>query len=68
MTDRFDLALARFNEGYSQRSLAIELGVSRATIKALEAGGTVHPANAKKVADRFGVQVTDLMTIDREAA
>ena len=68
MTKRFDLALERFKAGYSQRSLAEELGVSRGTIKTLEDGGTVHPANAKKVADKFGVEVTDLMPIEREAA
>lgn len=68
MTEKFDLALARLRAGYSQRSLAVELGVHRGTLKTLEDGGTVHPANAKKVADFFGVQVTDLMPVEREAA
>lgn len=64
----FDLVLARVNAGLSQRDLAEAVDVSRGTIKALEDGGTAHPANAKKVADFFGVQVTDLMPLDREAA
>lgn len=68
MTDRFNLTVARIEAGYSKRSLADELGISRGTLATLESGGTVHPANAKKVADKFGVLVTDLMPVAKEAA
>lgn len=65
----FDLAAARINAGYSIKSLARELEVHEHAIRRLERGeGGVHPANAKKVADKFGVQVTDLMPVDRQAA
>ena len=55
-----DLAAARLNKGHSIRSLAEELNVHQHAIRRLEAGGSVHPATAKKVADYFEVKVTDL--------
>lgn len=64
----FDLTVARVNAGLSQRELAAACGVHRNTIKSLEDGQTVRPSNAKKVADFFEVQVTDLMPIEKEAA
>ena len=64
----FDLTTARVNAGLSQRELATKAGVSRDTIQRLEAGLGAHPRNAKRVADYFEVQVTDLMAIEREAA
>lgn len=63
-----DLAAERLNRGYSIRSLAEELGVHQHAIRRLEAGEGVHPATAKKVADFFGCQVTDLMAVERSAA
>jgi transcriptional regulator with XRE-family HTH domain len=56
----FDLPTARVNAGYSIRSLARELGISEGAIRRLERGEHVHPATALKVAERFGIQVTDL--------
>lgn len=64
----FDLAAARLNAGHTVASLASELGVHRASIARLENAESVHPATAKKIADYFGVRVTDLMPVDREAA
>jgi transcriptional regulator with XRE-family HTH domain len=60
----FDLTSARLNAGYSIKSLARELGVHEHAIRRLETGDGVHPATAKKVADKFGVQVTDLMPLE----
>lgn len=60
----FDLERARLNRGLSQRALALELDVGTETIRRLERGLGVRPANAKKVADFFDVQVTDLMAIE----
>jgi transcriptional regulator with XRE-family HTH domain len=59
-----NLAEQRLNAGYSIKALARELGVHEHAIRKLEAGGTIHPANAKKIADKFGVKVTDLMPLD----
>lgn len=63
-----NLTVERLNSGHTIRSLARELDVSEQSIRRLEAGEGVRPAIAKKVADYFGVQVTDLMPVDREAA
>lgn len=63
----FDLTTARLNAGHTQRSLALEIGVGREAIRRLEAGESTHPATAKKLADFFGVQVTDLMPVERVA-
>lgn len=65
---RFDLVAARLNAGLTQRELAQATGVPYPTVQRLEAGLGARPANAKKVADFFEVQVTDLMPIEKEAA
>lgn len=62
--DEFSLERARVNSGFSKRGLALELSLDYRTLVRLEAGESVHPASAKKVADYFGVQVTDLMPLD----
>lgn len=57
----FDLRAARLNRGRTQRELAAEIGVSRRVLEAAERGDSVpHPANAHKIAQFFGLQVTDL--------
>lgn len=61
MTKAFDLRAAYENEGFSRRSFAKHLDVHEHTIRRLEQRRGVHPANAKKVADHFGLRVTDLM-------
>lgn len=63
----FALRSERVNLGLSQRALAEMCGVSLTTVQRLEAGRSATPANAKKVADFFDVQVTDLMPV-KEAA
>lgn len=64
----FDLTAARLNAGLSIRDLASELDVNQHSIRRLESGeGSVHPATAKKIADRFGVKVTDLMPLAEAA-
>lgn len=66
MTTTFDLTVARLNAGLSHRALAKATGVSPIVVKRLEAGLRAHPANAKKIADFFGVLVTDLMPLPPE--
>lgn len=63
-----DLAAERLNKGHSIRSLSDELNVHQHAIRRLEAGGSVHPATAKKIADYYGVKVTDIMPLEREPA
>lgn len=64
----FDLVTARLNAGLTQRALAKQAGVGLATVQRLEGRLGARPANAKKLADYFGVKVTDLMPTDRQAA
>jgi ribosome-binding protein aMBF1 (putative translation factor) len=60
----FDLKTARLNAGLSIRGLAREIDVPEQSIRRFEAGDSgLHPANAKRIADRFGVQVTDLLPV-----
>lgn len=61
MIETFDLTAARVNRGLSRRELAREVGLGRETIRRLEQGERVYPASAKKVADFFGIQATDLL-------
>lgn len=68
MSDRFDLATARLNAGLTQRDLAELTGVPYPTIQRLEAGLGARPANAKRIADFFGVLVTDLLPLATGAA
>jgi ribosome-binding protein aMBF1 (putative translation factor) len=63
----FNLTQARLNAGHSIRGLADEIEVPEASIRRLEDGKGVHPANAKKVADYFDVRVTDLMPVQEAA-
>lgn len=58
---RFDLAAARLNLGLSRRELAEAVGVPYRTILRLEAGLGARPAALKRVADFFGVTVTELI-------
>lgn len=56
------------NQGLSRRAYADKVGVPEQTLRRLESGLGVHPANAKLIADDMGIKVTDLMPLDREAA
>jgi transcriptional regulator with XRE-family HTH domain len=59
----FNLTVARLNKGLSIRGLADKVGVAEQTVRRLESGESIHPANAKKIADEFEVQVSDLLPI-----
>lgn len=58
--DAFDASVERLNRGLSVRGLARECHVPEQAVRRLEAGERITPANAKKIADFFGVKVTDL--------
>jgi transcriptional regulator with XRE-family HTH domain len=64
----FNLREARINAGLTQRDLAEKAKVGLPTIQRLEDGLGARPGNAKRVADYFHVQVTDLMPLDRQTA
>jgi transcriptional regulator with XRE-family HTH domain len=57
----FNLKAARLNKGLTVSQLADALdGVDEAAIYRLERGTRISPERAKKVADHFGVKVSDL--------
>jgi DNA-binding XRE family transcriptional regulator len=62
---RFNLEAARLNSGHSLRSGAKVIGITRETLERAERGQGVHPATAKKIADFYGVQVTDIWPVDQ---
>jgi transcriptional regulator with XRE-family HTH domain len=60
------LKLARTKEwreshGLTQRELAAEAGVGEATVARIEAGASVTPPTARKIAEALGVAVADLL-------
>lgn len=56
------------NLGMSRRGYADKLGINEQSLRRLEAGLGVHPATAKTIADDMGLQVTDFISVDRQAA
>lgn len=67
MTGR-ELTAARLNAGFSIRKFAEHVDVPEQSVRRLESGLGISPAYAKKIADFFGVKVTDLMPLEDEAA
>jgi transcriptional regulator with XRE-family HTH domain len=63
----FDLKAERLNRGLSRYALAAAVDVPEPTIRRIENGHSAHPANAKKIADYFDIQVTDLLPIKETA-
>lgn len=66
-SDQFDPVAARLNAGLTQRELSEQVGVPLQTVQRLEAGLGARPGNAKKIADFFGVRVTDLLPVSEAA-
>lgn len=61
-----DLKAERLNRGFGLRQLAREIGVPEQTIRRAEGGGGISPSNAKRLADFFGRQVTDIWPLPRD--
>jgi transcriptional regulator with XRE-family HTH domain len=51
----------RESRGLTQRELAAEAGVGEVTVARVEAGTSVAPPTARKIATALGVSVADLM-------
>lgn len=56
----FDLRAARIDSGLTISAFAEAIGITAASYRRLEAGTPTSPALAKRVADHYGVRVTDL--------
>ena len=50
----------RLNRGLSLRAAADEIGVDRRTLEKLEKGHPIREEIAKRIADFYGCQVTDI--------
>lgn len=61
---RPNLLALRLDKGMTQREVAAECGVSLTVVQRLEGGGNANPGKAKKVADFYGLKVTDLMPVE----
>lgn len=59
-----DVRAGYLNAGYSRRSFGRLIGVPEQTIRRLEGGEPISPRYAKRIADFFGVKVTDLMPLE----
>ena len=58
-----NLRAERLNRGFSTRDAAEKIGVSQAILLRAEDGLGVRPAHAKKIADFYGVKVTDIWPV-----
>lgn len=56
------------NRGLTRRAFARELGIAEHSLRRYEAGLGIRPATAKKIADKYGLKVTDLLPIEDAAA
>lgn len=64
-----NIEVERLNLGLSVPDAAVAIGVARGTLVKAERGEMPHPAQAKLIADFFGVKVTDIWPVaDRTAA
>jgi predicted transcriptional regulator len=59
---------SRVNRGLSIAAAAIEMGVSRETLRRVEDGQRPEPATAKRIADFYEQRVTDLWPVQERAA
>jgi DNA-binding XRE family transcriptional regulator len=56
----FNLKAARINEGLTVAQFAEAVSVNERSYRRLENGRQINAVDAKKVADHFGIKVTDL--------
>lgn len=60
-----NLVAARLNRGLSTREAAERIGISQDVLLRAEGGeSTPYPRHAKKIADFYGVQVTDIWPVE----
>lgn len=59
-----NIRAARLNKGLSSREAAEAIGVTQAILLRAEGGEGVRPRHAKRIADFYGCQVTDIWPVD----
>lgn len=62
-----NLEAARLNMGLTARDAAKQIGVPDHVLRYAETGGRPRPAAAKRIADFYGVKVTDIWPVGDEA-
>lgn len=63
-----NLTVERVNRGLSLNEAAREIGVARGTLRRAENGEMPKPSQAKKIADFYGVRVTDIWDVSGSPA
>jgi transcriptional regulator with XRE-family HTH domain len=63
-----DLRAIRMSRGLTLRAAAIEAGVNMHALQRVEHGSTPYPENAKKIAEFYEVEMTELLDPERTAA
>ena len=64
---KVDLAKERLEKGLSIRKAAAAMGIGAMTLQRAESGETVHPANAKTIAEFYGYKPTQVWPLDQRA-
>lgn len=63
-----NLEAERLNMGLSPEEIAEKMGVHSRTLRRAEQGHRPHPRHMKKIADFYGVKVTDIWPVDDPVA
>lgn len=59
-----NLKAERMNRGLSRAEFGKRIGISRESVRLIEAGAVPRAGTAKAIADFFGCQVTDIWPVD----
>lgn len=59
-----NLKAERLNRGLSRAELGARVGLSREGVRRIEQGNQPQAATAKRIADFYGVRVTDIWPVD----
>ena len=59
-----DLTKERLEKGLSIRQAAAEMDIGAMTLQRAESGESVHPANAKTIAEFYGYKPTEIWPLD----
>lgn len=62
-----NLEAERLNMGLTAKAAAKRIGIADHVLRYAETGGRPRPATAKKIADFYGVRVTDLWPVEEAA-
>ena len=63
-----NLQAERLNRGLTIREAAEAAGVAPSVVARAENGQTLAPGNAKRIADFYGLKVTDIWPVEEVAA